>query len=49
MSATSILKSRALIKELDSREMVTLANKTVSMASTSQEVLKYVHQALDES
>ncbi|MFT8744245.1 MAG: phosphoenolpyruvate--protein phosphotransferase, partial [Lentilactobacillus hilgardii] len=35
MSATSILKSRALIKELDSREMVTLANKTVSLASTS--------------
>lgn len=49
MSATSILKSRALIKELDSREMVTLANKTVSLASTSQQVLKYVHQALGKS
>lgn len=48
MSATSILKSRALIKELDSREMVTLANKTVSLASTSQQVLKYVHQALEK-
>ncbi|MFD1124300.1 phosphoenolpyruvate--protein phosphotransferase [Lentilactobacillus raoultii] len=48
MSATSILKSRALIKQLDSRKMVTLANKTVSLASTSNQVLKYVHQALAE-
>ncbi|MFT8907707.1 MAG: phosphoenolpyruvate--protein phosphotransferase [Lentilactobacillus diolivorans] len=47
MSATSILKSRALIKGLDSREMVTLANRTVSLASTSEQVVHYVHQALE--
>lgn len=45
MSASSILKSRALIKRLDSREMVTLANKAVTMASTSEEVMAFIHQA----
>lgn len=45
MSASSILKSRALIKRLDSREMVTLANKAVTMASTSEEVTAFVRQA----
>ncbi|PAK99998.1 phosphoenolpyruvate--protein phosphotransferase [Lentilactobacillus parakefiri] len=45
MSASSILKSRALIKRLNSREMVTLANKAVTMASTSEEVVAFVHQA----
>lgn len=45
MSASSILKSRALIKHLDSREMVTLANKAVTMASTTEEVTAFIHQA----
>ncbi|MEE8823106.1 phosphoenolpyruvate-protein phosphotransferase [Lentilactobacillus sunkii] len=45
MSASSILKSRALIKRLDSREMVTLANKAVTMASTSEEVTAFIRQA----
>lgn len=45
MSASSILKSRASIKRLDSREMVTLANKAVTMASTSEEVTAFVQQA----
>lgn len=45
MSSSSILKSRALIKRLDSREMVTLANKAVTMASTSEEVTAFIRQA----
>ncbi|MGF2384388.1 phosphoenolpyruvate--protein phosphotransferase [Lentilactobacillus otakiensis] len=48
MSASSILKSRALIKRLDSREMVTLANKAVTMASTSEEVTAFIRQATNE-
>jgi phosphotransferase system enzyme I (PtsI) len=48
MSASSILKSRALIKRLDSREMFTLANKAVTMASTSEEVTAFIRQATNE-
>ncbi len=48
MNASSILKSRALIRRLDSREMVTLANKALTMASTSEEVVAFIHQALND-
>lgn len=44
MSATSILKTRSLIKKLDSKEMKELANKAVSDCETVDEVVSLVKE-----
>lgn len=44
MSATSILKTRSLIKKLDSKEMKELADKTVSDCETVDEVVSLVKE-----
>lgn len=44
MSATSILKTRSLLTELDSSEMAELAEKAVTEATTSEEVVQLVEQ-----
>jgi phosphotransferase system enzyme I (PtsI) len=44
MSATSILKTRSLLTQLDSSEMAELAEKAVTEATTSEEVVKLVEQ-----
>lgn len=44
MSATSILKTRSLLTELDSSEMAELAEKAVNDCTTSEEVIELVEQ-----
>ena len=44
MSATSILKTRSLIKKLDSKEMKELADKAVSDCETVEEVVSLVKE-----
>lgn len=47
MSATSILKTRSLIKKLDSKEMKELADKAVSDCETVDEVVSLVKEFTD--
>lgn len=48
MSATSILKTRSLLKTLDSGEMAELAEKAVTDCSTSEEVVELVESYLNK-
>ncbi len=48
MSATSILKTRSLLKTLDSVEMAELAEKAVTDCSTSEEVVELVESYLNK-
>ncbi|GBG95421.1 phosphoenolpyruvate-protein phosphotransferase [Ligilactobacillus salitolerans] len=47
MSATSILKTRSLLKKLDTTKMKELADKAVSECETTEEVVKLVHEYTD--
>jgi phosphotransferase system enzyme I (PtsI) len=44
MSATSILKTRSLLKKLDSDEMKELSHKAVTECTTVDEVIELVNQ-----
>ncbi|MER2063588.1 MAG: phosphoenolpyruvate--protein phosphotransferase, partial [Alkalibacterium sp.] len=44
MSATSILKTRSLLKKLDSNEMQELSHKAVTECTTVEEVIELVHE-----
>lgn len=44
MSATSILKTRSLLKTLDSKKMEELADKAVNDCETADEVVELVNQ-----
>ncbi|GEA93889.1 phosphoenolpyruvate-protein phosphotransferase [Pediococcus damnosus] len=46
MSSSSILKTRSLMKRLDTREMKKLANKAVTEAETNDDVIKMVNDAI---
>ncbi|GKS80524.1 phosphoenolpyruvate-protein phosphotransferase [Ligilactobacillus pabuli] len=47
MSATSILKTRSLLKKLDTTKMKELADKAVTDCETTEEVVELVHQYID--
>ncbi|HIW88692.1 MAG TPA: phosphoenolpyruvate--protein phosphotransferase [Candidatus Ligilactobacillus excrementipullorum] len=47
MSATSILKTRSLLKKLDTTKMKELADKAVTDCETTEEVVELVHQYTD--
>ena len=44
MSATSILRTRSLMKRLDSAKMAELANKAISECDTAEEVVALVEE-----
>lgn len=44
MSATSILKTRSLLRKLDTAEMKELADKALTECTTSEEVMALVDQ-----
>lgn len=46
MSATSVLKTRSLMKRLDTKEMKKLADKAVTEAETNDDVIKLVNDAI---
>ena len=46
MSATSVLKTRSLMKRLDTKEMKKLADKAVTEAETNDDVIKLVNDAV---
>ena len=48
MSATSILKTRSLLKKLDSEKMAELSEKAVTECATSEEVVALVNQYIEE-
>lgn len=48
MSATSILRTRSLIKDLDSKKMAELVNKVVNEAETNEQVRQMVIDAVPE-
>lgn len=47
MSATSILKTRSLLKKLDTNKMKELADKAVTECETTEEVVDLVHKYTD--
>lgn len=47
MSATSILKTRSLLKKLDTTKMKELSDKAVTECETTEEVVDLVHQYTD--
>ena len=47
MSATSILKTRSLLKKLDTTKMKKLSDKAVTECETTEEVVDLVHQYTD--
>lgn len=47
MSASSVLKTRSLMKKLDTTEMKVLANKAVNECSTVEEVITLVNEAIN--
>ena len=44
MSAASVLKTRSLMKRLDSKEMETLADKAINECTTVEEVIALVEE-----
>jgi phosphotransferase system enzyme I (PtsI) len=44
MSASSVLKTRSLMKRLDSKEMETLADKAINECTTVEEVIALVEE-----